>query len=240
MLIGFSGMSHLGQTMREASHLRGFKTTVTDLEDCDLVFVTQDVEDHDDLKQVDWHMQHVCDMDDLTVVLVSQVPPGYTKSWAFDRECRQLGAAKFGHLFYQVDTIIMNAALRRATFPERFVVGCAHPESAELPWAYLEWLDPFDCPVCLMSYESAELTKLAVNYFLAKQVEVTNDLAKIAEHVGADWVDMIEGIRLDARIGAYLLPGDPRGGHLGRDVKTIEKLLEEACTTPSSLAATAR
>ena len=84
-----------------------------------------------------------------------------------------------------------------------------------------------------MTYEGAELTKLAVNYYLSKQIEATNELARVAETLGIDWTEMIEGIRLDARIGAYLAPGDPRGGHLARDVKTIEKLLEEAeCLVP--------
>jgi len=234
MLVGFSGMSHLGQTLREASHLRGFKTTVTDLEDCNLVFVTQDVEDHDDLKQVDWHMRHCLELPaHVTVVVVSQVPPGYTSRW-----WKELGS-NF-RLFYQVDTIIMNAALRRATFPERFVVGCANPYN-DLPWAYMEYLLTFGCPIVKMTYESAELTKLAINYYLSKQIEATNELARVADRVGASWHDMIEGIKLDKRMGGYLIPGDPRGGHLARDVKTIEKMLGgNECMTHSSSVATAK
>jgi len=235
MLVGFSGMSHLGQTLREASHLRGFKTTVTDLEDCNLVFVTQDVEDHDDLKQVDWHMRHCLELPaHVTVVIASQVPPGYTSRW-----WKEL-TSKNPRLFYQVDTIIMNAALRRATFPERFVVGCANPYN-DLPWAYMEYLLTFGCPIVKMTYESAELTKLAINYYLSKQIEATNELARVADRVGASWHDMIEGIKLDARMGAYLVPGDPRGGHLARDVKTIEKMLGgNGCMTHSSSVATAK
>jgi UDPglucose 6-dehydrogenase len=232
MLIGFSGMSHLGQTMREAARLRGFETTVDDLEKSDLIFVTQDVEDHDDLRAVDRHMSHAFEFD-VSIVLMSQVPPQYTRGW-YDRI-----HLDNWRLFYQVDTIIMNAALRRATFPERFVVGCGNPQVV-LPRPYREYLAAFDCPIVQMTYEGAELTKLAVNYYLSKQVEATNELVQIAKEMNIDWDEMIPGIKLDARIGAYLKPGDPRGGHLGRDVKTIEKLLEEVCTTPSSLAATAR
>jgi UDPglucose 6-dehydrogenase len=80
-----------------------------------------------------------------------------------------------------------------------------------------------------MSFESAELSKLAINYLLAKQLEAANALARIADHIGAVWDEMIPGLRLDARIGqhAYLRPGEPNG-HLLRDVRTIERLLKEA------------
>lgn len=223
MLIGFSGMTHLGQTLMAASRLRGFEVTATDLEKCDLIMVTQDVEDHTDLKEVDRHMQHVADIGVVPTVLVSQVPPGYTRSWSEKW-------SPDGNLYYQVDTIIMHSALRRATFPERFVVGC--PQTGlRLHDNYRAWLSAFECHVVMMNYESAELTKLAINYYLAKQIEVTNELAGLAEKLGANWPDMIPGLRRDARIGHYLRPGEI-GGHLPRDVRTIVKLLKETTIPP--------
>lgn len=241
MRIGFCGMTHLGQTLKTASEIRGFETECTGphlpsgrAERCDIVFVTQDVQAHDDLSEVETCMAWAVGLPNhIPIVLVSQVPPGFTRPWLKKR----------GDIFYQVDTIIMNRALERATLPERFIVGCEpHNEflrmrPTNLPVAYMQhtatfyakYLTAFNCPVITMNFESAELSKLAINYYLAKQVEATNALAAVARHIGADWDEMIPGLRLDARIGAhaYIRPGEA-GGHLPRDVRTIERLLSIA------------
>jgi UDPglucose 6-dehydrogenase len=83
--------------------------------------------------------------------------------------------------------------------------------------------------------ESAELAKLAINYFLNAQIETTNTLAAVAAKVGANWSDVAAVLRNDARIGprAYLMPGHPNE-HLLRDVNTIRKL-RDASTGPASL-----
>lgn len=230
MKVGFCGMTHLGQTLKKASEIRGFDTVfgvedLKSLEDCDIVFVTQDVDDHGKLQAVKSYMSWAVKLPArVPVVLVSQVPPGFTRPWLERR----------GNIFYQVDTIIMNRALERATLPERFIVGCERGEEDILPGAYATYLRAFNCPILKMNFESAELSKLAINYYLAKQVETTNALAAVARHIGADWDEMIPGLRLDARIGAhaYIRPGEV-GGHLPRDIRTIERLLKEAneCST---------
>lgn len=217
--IGFCGMTHLGQTLRKAAEIRGFDTTSCPDLNCDVVFVTEDVEDHDDLVDVREHMDWAVGLPvHIPVVLVSQVPPGFTRPWLQHRR----------NIFYQADTIIMNRALERATLPERFIVGCEDP-AGDLPASYAAYLAAFNCPVVKMSFESAELAKLAVNYYLAKQIETTNALAAVARHIGAEWDEIIPGLRLDARIGAhaYILPGSV-GGHLPRDIRTIDRLLS-AC-----------
>jgi UDPglucose 6-dehydrogenase len=222
MKLGFIGMTHLGQTLKKASEIRGFDA-VEASSNPDIMFVTRDVEDHDDLGQVTSNMERAirCAIGwypYIPIVLVSQIPPGFTRPWTKNR----------GNIFYQVDTIIMNRALERATMPERFIIGCQDCEE-DLPAPYAEYLAAFNCPIIKMSYESAELSKLAINYYLAKQIETTNALAAVARHVGANWDEMIPGLRLDARIGAhaYIRPGEV-GGHLPRDVRTIERLIKEA------------
>src|SRR5689334_16630103 len=114
--VGFTGMTHLGRTLMEETRLRGFEATSLADGNYDLLLVTEDVLDHSKLKDVDNHMHYAVALR-IPIVLVSQVPPGYTRTWA----------KHISHLYYQVDTIIMSCALRRATFPERIVVGCEHP-----------------------------------------------------------------------------------------------------------------
>lgn len=222
MKIGILGATHLARTMWNACEIRGLYVE-TNPERCDLVIVARDVEDHRRLADVDTIMSWACDLPErVPVVLMSQVPPGYTRKWGERRR----------NVFYQLDPIIMNNALRRAALPERIVLG-AH-EKRSVPDVLGRYLEAFDCPICYMTYEEAELSKLAVNYLLSKQIEAVNDLHRVAWKLGAMWENMIEGLRLDGRLGAYLRPGEP-GGHLPRDVRTIERLLEEAeCLTAPS------
>ena len=216
MLVGFIGLTHLGQTLRQASEIRGFATTDFDLHRADLVFVSVDVQNHEKLGDVNACMREAVQLaPDIPVVLVSQVPPGYTRPWLQQRK----------NLFYQVDTIIMNRAIERATFPERIIVGCQF-KGEHLPAPYLEWLEAFHCPIIKMGIESAELTKLAINYFLAKQIEMANDMAFVAKTIGASYEEMIPALRSDARIGqtSYIEPGSI-GGHLPRDTVTMERII---------------
>ena len=217
MKVGFIGLTHLGQTMKTAAELRGMATEVDNLTSCDLVMVTQDVEDHDDLAAVDACMEQAVALpEEIPVVLVSQVPPGYTRRWLKRR----------AHIYYQVDTLIIRSALRRAVFPERIIYGIGNPYSKYPGFAaYGEYMRHFECPTFGMRLESAEFCKLAINYYLASQINTANKLSAIAAEVGADWDEIVPGLWSDARIGnkAYIVPGKPEG-HLPRDLRTIERL----------------
>ena len=59
-----------------------------------------------------------------TLVILSQVTPGFTRS------------LNLPNVYYQVETLIFGRAVERAMHPERFIVGCADP-SAPLPAAFL-------------------------------------------------------------------------------------------------------
>jgi UDPglucose 6-dehydrogenase len=78
-----------------------------------------------------------------------------------------------------------------------------------------------------MSVESAEMTKHALNAFLATSVTFINEIATICEHVGADAKEVERGLKSESRIGpkAYLGPGGPfAGGTLARDIAFLTKL----------------
>jgi UDPglucose 6-dehydrogenase len=110
--------------------------------------------------------------------------------------------------------------------PERFIVGAADP-THPLPARLQEWHAAFGCPVLVMRFESAELAKIAINFFLVSTVATTNTLAEVCEAIGADWGEIVPALRLDKRIGphAYLSPGlGIGGGNLERDLVTIQKI----------------
>jgi UDPglucose 6-dehydrogenase len=156
------------------------------------------------------------------LVVLSQVPPGFTRARAEQWRAEGLVRA----LFYQVETLVMGDAVRRAISPERLIVGTPNPRFP-LPAAYNEVLSAFGCPILPMRYESAELAKISINVCLAASVSVANTLAEICERIGADWSEIVPALRLDRRIGpyAYLIAGlGIGGGNIGRDLATVQSL----------------
>jgi UDPglucose 6-dehydrogenase len=81
-----------------------------------------------------------------------------------------------------------------------------------------------------MSVESAEMTKHALNAFLAVSVTFANEIAALCEQVGADAKEVERGLKTEVRIGprAYLAPGAAfAGGTLARDVEFLSHLGHE-------------
>ena len=216
------GDTHLAQTLRRAAEMRGMHAWADGDGDPmpDLLFAATDVLDHDELAAAERTFRQANAISHRTepLVLVSQVPPGTTRRWS---------AGHARPVYYQVDTIIMRRALQRAYRPEQIIVGC-RDMTEPLPLAYQEYLLAHECRVLQMTYEEAELTKCAINFFLAAQVEATAALARAAEKLGVDWSKVAEAVAGDARIGkhAYLRPGKINQ-HLARDCATIGKILEE-------------
>src|SRR5205823_4337407 len=108
--------------------------------------------------------------------------------------------------------------------PERIVVGCRDSQTQAVLQTLLA---PFCGNIVWMSVESAEMTKHAVNAFLATSVTFINELARICEAVGADAKEVERGLKSEGRIGpkAYLSPGAAfAGGTLARDIRFLMEL----------------
>jgi len=81
-----------------------------------------------------------------------------------------------------------------------------------------------------MGVESAEMTKHALNTFLAVSVSFINEITALCEPVGADSAEVSQGLRSDSRVGphAYVRPGDAfSGGTLARDVVFLNRLAKQ-------------
>jgi len=202
-----------------------FSSDAAALRGCDLVYVAPDVPTDSigvsDLSGIDTLLDTVLAnaRDDAVVVILSQVPPGFTR--ARQRPGRII--------LYQVETLVFARAVERATKPERFILGCVDPD-APLPAAWRTFLGSFGCPLLPMRLESAELAKISINCALAAAVTTANTLAELCERVGADWSEIAPALRLDARIGpyAYLAPGlGLAGGNIERDLATVMRLSEQ-------------
>ena len=207
-----------------------FTTDPAALGECPLVVVSRDVptdagngsDTSAVLRLVDAAVPHL--RPGAVLAVMSQVPPGFTRSLAARIEARRPGLGLRVH--YWVETLIFGNALRRFLEPERIIVGAPDP-GRPLPAELADGLARFGCPVLPMRYESAELTKTAINLYLFGAVTYANTLADLCEEVGADWSEMAPALRLDKRIGAhaYIRPSlGVAGGNLERDLVTLRSL----------------
>jgi UDPglucose 6-dehydrogenase len=115
------------------------------------------------------------------------------------------------------------AAIDDCMKPDRVVVGVRRPEvAAVLQELYAPFLRT-ERPFLVMSPESAEMTKYAANAMLATKISFINEMANLAERLGADINDVRRGMGHDARIGfQFLFPGAGYGGScFPKDVRAI-------------------
>jgi UDPglucose 6-dehydrogenase len=117
------------------------------------------------------------------------------------------------------------AAISDFMKPNRIIVGTDNPRTTELLRALYEPFTRSHDRVISMDVRSAELTKYAANAMLATKISFMNELANIAERLGAD-IEMIRmGIGSDPRIGyQFIYPGAGYGGScFPKDVRALEK-----------------
>lgn len=94
--------------------------------------------------------------------------------------------------------------------PDRIVVGAYEPADAERVASLYESLDT---RVVVTDPTSAETIKYASNSYLAARLTFVNALANLCEAVGADILDVVNGMGMDHRIGPHFLqPGPGYGG----------------------------
>ncbi len=200
---------------------------------CPLVIVSLDVPTADDnasdltpvMALIDAIVPHL--RQDVVLVVMSQVPPGFTRRLRTRIEQSRPDLRCILH--YWVETLIFGRAVERALRPERCIVGCADSDTGVEP-LFAKALSVYNCPILPMRYESAELAKTAINLYLIASVSYANTLADLCEAVGADWGEIVPALRLDQRIGpaAYLRPSlGIAGGNLERDLVTLRSLASE-------------
>jgi UDPglucose 6-dehydrogenase len=114
--------------------------------------------------------------------------------------------------------------------PDRIVVGSEDPRAIAL---LRQLYAPFQRNrerVLVMGVRSAELTKYAANAMLATRISFMNELANLAEAIGADIEEVRRGIGSDPRIGyQFLYAGAGYGGScFPKDVKALQRSAQEA------------
>ena len=198
-----------------------FTTNISEVSHVELLWVTFDTPvDENDIADVDFVINNlknvIQQLPQKSIVLISsQLPVGsvskveeYAKS--IDRDDIEFS--------YSPENLRLGKAVDLFLRPDRLIVGVRNDSVKNRLGAILSLITT---NIIWMSVESAEMTKHAINSFLAVSITFANEIASICELVGADAKQVEQGLRTEQRIGplAYLSPGTAfSGGTLARDI----------------------
>jgi UDPglucose 6-dehydrogenase len=131
------------------------------------------------------------------------------------------------------------AAIGDFTRPDRVIIGTDSARATDLLRSLYEPFTRNRDRMIVMDVRSAELTKYAANAMLATKISFMNELANLAEHLGADIEQVRVGIGSDPRIGyAFIYPGLGYGGScFPKDVKALRRSAKEVGYDASILSA---
>lgn len=159
---------------------------------------------------------------DSMILVTAQVPVGTCDQIAETiRQANPQG--EFG-IAYSPENLRLGQAIERFKHPPLPVIGADSPRTLDrveklLSVLSMSWVR--------MNLRTAEMTKHALNAFLAVSVCFANELGNLCDEVGADAQQIATALRLEPRIGpkAMLFPGlGFSGGTLARDMKTLQYL----------------
>lgn len=122
------------------------------------------------------------------------------------------------------------AAVEDFMRPDRIIIGTDNPRTSELLRALYAPFNRSHERLVIMDNRSAELTKYAANTMLAAKISLMNELANLAECLGADIERVRVGIGSDPRIGFHFIyPGCGYGGScFPKDVQALQRTAAEA------------
>jgi UDPglucose 6-dehydrogenase len=186
-------------------------TPVNDYDVADVAFVEQAV-----VRKIFPHLKSGA-----VVLVSSQMPVGSVarleEAFAATANGRQVDFA------CSPENLRLGKAISVFTNPGRIIVGVRSDAARSK-------LEPLLAPICdtifWIGVESAEMTKHALNAFLATSITFANEIATICERSGADAAEVEKAIQSDPRIGtqSYVRAGFGfGGGTLARDVRYLEQ-----------------
>ena len=165
-----------------------------------------------------------------TIVNKSTVPVGTAAKVraAIAEELSQRGAEISFDVVSNPEFLKEGDAINDCMRPDRIVIGAESPRAIERMKRLYAPLNRNHERLVLMDTRSAELTKYAANAMLATKISFMNEMANIAEQVGADIENVRLGIGSDPRIGwHFIYPGAGYGGScFPKDVQALQHIAQ--------------
>ncbi|MDI6856229.1 MAG: nucleotide sugar dehydrogenase [Candidatus Thermoplasmatota archaeon] len=194
----------------------------------DVIFITFDTkideEDRVDLgdiyKAVDEIIKYA--KSSSIIIISSQVPTG-TCSKIREHILKKNKTLKFD-ICYMPENLRLGSAINSFLKPDRIVIGANDENTLK---RVKKLCQPLKCEIVTMSTESAEMTKHALNAYLATCVSFINEISDLCEICNASASDVVKALKLDRRVSPYA-PINPglgfSGGTLARDIQILREI----------------
>ena len=163
--------------------------------------------------------------DGTIIIISSQLPVGSIRK--VEREFTECEFDRGVSFCCIPENLRLGQAIESFLNPDRIVVGIRDNGMRPI----LErLLSPISSELVWVGVESAEMSKHALNAFLAMSIVYSNEIAGICERVNADVREVEKTLRTESRVGrsAYIRPGEAfSGGTLARDVTYLTNIADQ-------------
>ena len=217
----------IGKGLAE-KRLSFFDRPIDHISDQDILWITYDTPvDDDDQADIEFVFEQVEKTIPylplgITVLVSSQMPVGSIRRLEKLTQ-KNHPELKIGFA-YSPENLRLGKAIDIFMNPDRIVVGFRSERDQK---KIRKMLLPITEKIEWMTIESAEITKHAINAFLATSITFANEIATVCELTGADAKQVERGLKSEQRIGpkAYLSPGSAfAGGTLARDIQFLNQV----------------
>jgi UDPglucose 6-dehydrogenase len=233
------GLKELVDRNVEAKRLQFTSSYQEGLKDTEFVIIAvgtpSGVDGEADLQYVAAAARSIADhiTEGLIIINKSTVPVG-TGDWVADIIRQQNPTAGKFSVVSCPEFLREGSAIGDFMAPHRIVIGSLDPDAADkVAQLHLS----LRAPIVVTDLRTAEMIKYASNAFLATKISFINEIANICEALGADVMEVSNGMGFDPRIGpSFLSAGIGYGGScFPKDVKALAFMAEESGRHPQLL-----
>jgi UDPglucose 6-dehydrogenase len=221
------GLNELIQETLERKSLSFTHDSHVAMQDADVLWIAFDTpvdeQDNADIFYIEKNFEKIAPFihEGMKIIISCQVPVGFTRY--LQNQFNKKNPGKKVYFAYSPENLRLGKALKTFLEPDRVIIGIRPEEKEQFLPVFisiskrLEW----------MCIESAEMTKHAINAFLATSICFANEIATLCEFTRANAKEVERGLKTEERIGpqAYLNPGNAfSGGTLARDVRFLQNI----------------